>query len=109
MIAAVYWSPGWLKFKMDWYTLDQVRYMPLAAYAHGWLTTLNLQQIVSYAQFIAQFEKAVHIFVLGFELVALVCFWRHQLLLSLLIIASLFHCAVFALYGYSMWAWLILI
>ncbi len=78
MIAAVYWSPGWLKFKMDWYTLDQVRYMPLAAYIHGWLTTLNLQQIVSYAQFIAQFEKAVHIFVLGFELVALVCFWRHQ-------------------------------
>lgn len=108
LTASVYWVPGLLKFNMDWFTHDYIHYMPLAAYSHGWLTFLNPQQLLAYANTIIPAEKALHIIVLGFELGALVCLWRRNLFLALLIIAIVFHFGVFAAYGYMMWAWITL-
>ncbi|MFW2440573.1 MAG: hypothetical protein ACN4GR_14535 [Arenicellales bacterium] len=108
LTASVYWAPGFLKFNMDWLTHDRIHYMPLAAYSHGWLTFLNPQQLLAYANAIIPAEKTLHIIVLGFELGALVSLWRRKLFLALLIIALTFHFGVFAAYGYMMWAWITL-
>ncbi len=105
--ASVYWVPGLLKFKMNWYEVDQIHFMPIAAYAHGWLAFLSPQQLVSYTNQLIPFEKVLHALVLLIELGALICLWHKRLFLALLLIATVFHFAVFMAYGYMLWAWII--
>ena len=108
LIAGAYWVPGFAKLEMGWITHGHLYHMPLAAYAHGWLSFLEPTTIVAYAQAMAWFDWPMRIFVSIAEIGCLVFLWRRTVTFALLGAVTLFHIATFALYGYLFWTWIAL-
>lgn len=105
LIASAYWVPGAAKLGMDWITFGHLYLMPLAAYAHGWLSFLEPSQVVALAQTVSWFDWPMRVLLLVVEVGSLCFLWRRSVSCALLVAVTIFHAGTFALYGYLFWTW----
>ena len=63
LVAAAYWQPALTKLKLNWIAHGQLYHMPLAAYAHGWLSFLDPETMVNFSRFVSWFDWPMRIFV----------------------------------------------
>ena len=106
-VAAAYWIPAVAKMGINWLSVNKLWYMPVSAYSHGWLASLTPAEIVTYAGTIAPLNFVAKLFVLGIEALCLIFLLRRRLSISLLVLLIVFHLAVFALYGFFFWTWIL--
>lgn len=108
LVAASYWLPALIKWRLDWLSHDHLYRMPLAAYAHGWLGHWTADEVVALAQRIQAFDLPLRYATLVLEGAFLLFLWRRGLSLVLLAGAIVFHFVVFAFYGFFFWTWIAL-
>jgi len=108
MIAGSYWEAAIAKLELGWLTYGHLYRTVLAAYGHGWLGSLSPSTIVDFSQLIARFDWPIRIFVLVVEAGFLIFLWRRVVSIVLLASIIVFHCAVFVLYGFLFWTWILL-
>ena len=108
LVAGAYWVPGLGKLRLGWILHGDLHLMPLAAYAHGWLSFLEPATVVRLGRGLAWVDWPLRLFVFVVELGCLVFLWRRAISAFLLAGVILFHLGTFALYGYLFWAWLVL-
>lgn len=108
LVAAVYWQPALAKWRINWWQYGNLEYMPIAAYAHGWLGHWDFSQVGRLVDAIKPVDPVLRFITLGFETLFLVVLWRRQLAMGLLACAAFFHMGVFILYGYLFWTWIVL-
>jgi hypothetical protein len=107
-VAAAYWVSAAAKYNLSWLSDARLLTMPLSAYAHGWLAFLDPATIVAMAKAIGRIDPALRALVLVLEGACLFFLWRRSLSMWLLGVLILFHCAIFALYGFFFWTWMLL-
>lgn len=107
-VAAAYWLPALAKFQIDWLAITELRYIPLAAYAHGWLAIFSPAEIVSFAQTLAAVDGPARVAVLAMEAACLLFLWHRRLTLALLSSVIVFHFLVLLIYGFFFWTWIAL-
>ena len=107
-VAAGYWVPALAKLDLAWIGDNHLYFMPLSAYAHGWLAFLSPEQIVEFARWLMPFDTFMKVFVIVIEALCLVLLFRRWLSISLLAMLIIFHLGVFALYGFLFWTWMVL-
>lgn len=107
-VAAQYWLPALAKLKLGWLSGYDFTYMPLAAYAKGWLNFLPSERVVEMTRAMAPFEPALRLFVIAMEAGALVLLWRRWLAVGLLLAAIAMHLGIYVFGGLFFWTWITL-
>jgi hypothetical protein len=107
-VAAAYWVPAIAKLKFAWLGENPLYLIPLNAYAHGWLAFLPAGRIVDMAETMQALNGLLKAFVIVVESLCLVFLWRRRLGIGLLAAVIVFHVAVFAIYGFLFWTWIVL-
>lgn len=107
-VAAAYWLPALTKLSLSWISDDRLYYLPLNAYAHGWLANFSVEQVVAFARALMPFNFAMKTFVIVVETLCLFLLLRRWMSITLLIAVSVFHVGVFTLYGFWFWTWIAL-
>jgi len=107
-VAAGYWVPALAKLDIAWIGDNHLYFMPLSAYAHGWLAFLSPEQIVEFARSLMPFDTIMKVFVIVIEALCLAFLVRRWLSISLLVMLIILHLGVFALYGFLFWTWMAL-
>jgi hypothetical protein len=108
LVAAAYWQPALTKLKLNWIAHGQLYHMPLAAYAHGWLSFLDPETMVNFSRFVSWFDWPMRVFVLAIEVGCLFILYRRRAPIILLGCLTVFHAGVFLVYGYLFWTWMFL-
>ena len=108
MIAGSYWEAAIAKLELGWLTYGHLYRTVLAAYGHGWLGSMSPPTIVDFSQLLSRLDWPIRIFVLVIEAGFLVFLWRRVVSIVLLVAIIVFHCAVFVLYGFLFWTWILL-
>jgi hypothetical protein len=108
MVASAYWQPALAKLQLDWFNHGQLNYMLMAANAHGWMSFLTSEQIVSFAHHIAWLDWPMRIFVITVEAGCLFFMLHHRVSKILLMALCGFHLAVFTMLGFLFWTWILL-
>ena len=107
LLAAHYWWPGFGKIKLNWITHGHIYFLPLAAYAHGWLAFLEPETIIKFAKFQSWFDWPMLLATAIIEWGALFFIWRRFSVKFFLIGWITFHFAIIANTGYFFWKWMI--
>jgi hypothetical protein len=107
LLAAQYWWPGLGKIKLNWVTHGHIYFLPLAAYAHGWLAFLEPETIIRFAKIESWLDWPMLIATAILEWGALFFLWRRSLAKCFMIAWICFHLAILANTGYFFWKWMI--
>jgi len=107
LIASHYWCPGYLKAKLNWLEHGSLDYMMLAAYANGWLVSLQPATILTAAKWLNAIEWPLRFLTLLLECGALFFIYRRSTMIAMLAGWVMFHCGVFLTIGYCFWKWVI--
>ncbi|HUQ52683.1 MAG TPA: hypothetical protein VM692_10720 [Gammaproteobacteria bacterium] len=107
-VAAAYWVAAVAKYNLSWLSDARLLTMPVSAYAHGWLAFLDPATVVAVSTAIGRYDPVLRALVLTLEGACLFFLWRRSLSMWLLGLLILFHCAIFALYGFFFWTWMLL-
>jgi hypothetical protein len=108
LVAAAYWQPAVTKLQLDWLWTEGLFYMPLAAHAHGWLSFIDPAEMVKLSGYLKTIDWPARVFVLALEVGSILILFSRRYSVMLLLCLSAFHLAVFALYGFLFWTWIVL-
>jgi hypothetical protein len=108
LVAGAYWLPALTKLQLGWFGHGQLVHVPLAAYAHGWLNFLDNNEIVKLASSMVVLDLPMKIFVIVVEAGCLFFMLSRRISSLLLTCVIVFHLAVFAIYGFLFWTWILL-
>lgn len=106
LVAASYWVAGLAKLRLGWVSFEQLFTAPLAAYSHGWLGGMPLDQVMGYANFLAEIDSILQFATIALELACIAFVVHRNVTIGLLIGVIAFHLAVFALIGFFFWTWI---
>ncbi|NNF16910.1 MAG: hypothetical protein HKN70_09180 [Gammaproteobacteria bacterium] len=107
-VAAGYWIPAVAKLQLDWLSGNRIDFVPVTAYAHGWLGHLEPRQIVEFSKQLLVVNGPARFAVIILETAFLVFLFGRFLSYGLLLGAIVFHLCVFALFGFFFWTWIAL-
>lgn len=107
LFAANYWSSGWAKFEMDWYSFDRVHFLLPAAYVNGWFPWTNGTAVASAAQAMAEFDGPIRWTTFLFECGAILVLSARRVAVAFAMGWILFHLGIFAASGIFFWTWMV--
>jgi hypothetical protein len=107
LVASAYCVAAMAKLDVDWFAQGHLLLILPAAYAHGWLGQLDPNSIVELTNLIAPFDLLIRVMVVAVEGACLIFLWNRRWSMILLAGVMLFHVAVFALYGFLFWTWVL--
>ena len=108
LVAGAYWEAALAKIELDWISFGNIHHALFASHAHGWLASLQDDEIASFGQMLALLDWPMRVFVLGIEAGCLFFLWRRTLSVGLLVCVAVFHLGVFAIFGFLFWTWILL-
>ncbi len=107
LIASSYWLAAFGKTQIGWLQNANLHLITPAAYAHGWLASLNAEPIIAFANMLQTIELPMALFAIGFEALFLLFLICRRASFALLLAATIFHVGVFAIYGFFFWTWIL--
>ncbi|MBI5302117.1 MAG: hypothetical protein HY868_08275 [Chloroflexi bacterium] len=108
LVASAYWSAGVGKLELDWLAHPYLYFLLPAGYAHGWLSFLDANLIVTLTQWLAPFTLPLMLFTLVVELGALVALWRRDVTIWWLAGCVAMHAGILLVCGIAFWKWILL-
>jgi len=107
LVAAHYWTSGYLKLRGGWLQGSPIEFVLPNTYAGGWLEGLSPDSIGKWTNVFAQFSPFIKIFTLIVECGFALCFLHRRAALFFLSSCILFHLGIFLIMGFCFWAWAI--
>ncbi len=107
LVATAYWLPAFGKFQIDWLQHSRLDLVIPAAYAHGWMASLDAETVIAFADTVQPLKVLLALFAIGIETLFLLFLIFRRASLGLLLAAIVFHVGVFAIYGFFFWTWIL--
>lgn len=108
LVAAHYWVSGVGKLRLGWVGRDTVAFLLPSTYANGWLGFLAPSTIASAARALIVVNVPIKLATMLVECGSPFALARPGVLRIFLVLAILFHAAIFLLSGIFFWSWILL-
>lgn len=108
LVAGAYWEAAFAKLQLGWLSYGHLNRIIISSYAHGWMTLLDQASVLDISNYLALLDRPMQYIVIAVEAGCLFILWKRSFSMALLLAVTLFHMAVFALYGFLFWPWALL-
>lgn len=107
-VASAYWLPAFTKIQLGWFDFGSLSNAPIASFAHGWLSFLGVEQVLTFSRLIAEIDLPLKLFVIAIEAGCIFFMLSRGVSTILLVCLITFHSGVFVLLGFFFWTWILL-